>query len=90
MEANQNLEQKIEALEKRIAELERKESERDAEKGLNFLKEKIVASLRKNGKDVDINSEEVHSKAIQMRDDLDKKADEARKHLQESGWFKSI
>ena len=89
MEANQNLEQKIEALEKRIAELERKESERDAEKGLNFLKEKIVASLKKNGKDADINSEEVRLKAIQMRDDLDKKADEARKHLQESGWFKS-
>ena len=90
MESNQNLEQKIEALEKRIAELERKEAEHKAEKGLNFLKGKIVAAFKKNGKDVDIYSEEVHLAAIQMRDNLVKKGDEARKRLQESDWFKSV
>jgi hypothetical protein len=53
--------------------------------GLKYLKEKIVAAMNKNGVDADINSPEIHAKAIEMRASLDKKGQEAREKLQAMG-----
>jgi len=53
----------------------------ESDAGLNLIKEKIVARLTEQGESVDINSEQVHRRAIQVRDELEKEAEEARKRL---------
>ena len=79
------LEQRIETIEKRIADLEQKEADRQAEAGLNYLKEKIVAARRKRGETVEHTSEELHALAVQIRDDMAKRGEESLKRLRELG-----
>ena len=52
---------------------------------LKYLKEKIVASVNKSGMDADINSPEIHAKALDLLASLDKKPPIGNQNRQQSG-----
>jgi len=58
----------------------------ESEAGLNFLKEKIVASMKARGEVADINSKEIHAMAIKFRADMDERAEAAKERLRQKGF----
>ncbi len=76
------LEQSISTLEKQHAEW------MTSDDGEKLLRIKFVATFRKNGEVESVYSERVKLAVKDMRADIEKNADEARKRLTERGWPK--
>jgi hypothetical protein len=49
----------------------------ESDAGLDFAKKKLVAAMKEQGKDADINSPEIHAKAVELQNYFQKRGAEA-------------